>query len=433
MDNKETIRICRELWRGMGAFRRNRDRFKRYTYGDQWSDIVKDGEGRLRPERDYIMESGGRPYTNNLIRQLVKSIVGRYRMQLADLRDERGEEPSELALRNSLDELDARMLEEFLISGAAVQRISLEARGDCDAVVRRWIDNVDPRRFFCNTGLDPRGYDISVAGEIHDMTAGDIASRFGRGKPSAVRRLGRILGYGGEKRLFGEAPDPLAWTPDPFMEAPAGKFRLIEVWTRETARDGSRIWHCRWLTPGGDMVEEFDSPWRHASHPFVMKFYPLIDGEIHSFVEDVIDQQRFINRLIVMMDKVLASSAKGVLLYPLDQLPDGVSLEAVADSWADCSGIIPIRGHGREMPRQVVGSGASEGAYRLLDLQLKMLDNVSGVSDALMGRRMSGVTGAELYEKQFRNSTVAIADLLESFAAFTRARDAKAEGAEMAS
>lgn len=426
MENKQIVKLCRELWRGMDGFRRNRERFKRYTYGDQWSDMVKGSDGRYRLERDFIIESGGRPYTNNLIRQLVKSIVGRYRMQIADSREERGEKPSELALRNSLDELDARLLEEFLISGAAVQRISTEVRGDCDTETRCWIDNVDPRHFFCNPGLDPRGYDISVAGQLHDMTAADIAARFGRGKPSALRRLARIFGYGSEKRLFGEEPDLMAWDGDEFMSAPKGKFRLIEVWTRETSHDGRRNWHCRWLTPQADVVEEYDSPWPHESHPYVMKFYPLIDGEIHSFVEDVIDQQRFINRLIVMMDRVLASSAKGVLLFPLDQLPDGTPLEEVADSWADCNGIIPVRGQGRELPRQIVSSGASEGAYRLLDLQLKMLDNVSGVSDALMGRKMSGVTGAELYEKQFRNSTVAIADLLESFRAFTEARDGKA-------
>ena len=45
----------------------------------------------------------------------------------------------------------------------------------------------------------------------------------------------------------------------------------------------------------------------------MFKAYPFIDGEIHSFVADVIDQQRYTNRLITLNDWVIRASAKGVL------------------------------------------------------------------------------------------------------------------------
>lgn len=65
-------------------------------------------------EGELASKNGRVPLTNNLIRQLVKTIVGRFRASLA----EAGARPSATALRNQLDELDSRMLEEFLISAA---------------------------------------------------------------------------------------------------------------------------------------------------------------------------------------------------------------------------------------------------------------------------------------------------------------------------
>lgn len=68
-----------EAWSSASALRSRRLRYKRYTYGDQWSDIVSDSSGKLHVERDLIEQTGNRPIINNLIRQLVKTIVGRFR------------------------------------------------------------------------------------------------------------------------------------------------------------------------------------------------------------------------------------------------------------------------------------------------------------------------------------------------------------------
>ena len=82
----------------------------------------------------------------------------------------------------------------------------------------------------------------------------------------------------------------------------------------------------------------------HRSHPFAVKFYPLTDGEIHSFVEDVIDQQKAINRLMVQIDHIMATSAKGVLLFPLDQKPADIDWRDISERWAQPDGVIPVTG-----------------------------------------------------------------------------------------
>ncbi len=146
---------------------------------------------------------------------------------------------------------------------------------------------------------------------------------------------------------------------------------------------------------------------------------------MHSFVEDVLDQQKFINRLVVTLDHIMACSAKGVLLFPTDQLPKNVSWDHVADAWARADGVIPVTGRGTAMPQQVVTTAAGNNAFELLGLQMKLFEQVSGVGSALMGRA-SGARGADMLDNEVRNATIALADLFDSFTAFTDQRNAKA-------
>ena len=120
-------------WDSLWKFREERERCLRYTYGDQWGDkIMRDNE--CISEKDDIMARGDVPLTNNLIRRLVRTVVGVYRNQnkipacTAVDRDEQSlGDMMSVALQvnwknNSKKELDARGFEEFLISGFACQK-----------------------------------------------------------------------------------------------------------------------------------------------------------------------------------------------------------------------------------------------------------------------------------------------------------------------
>lgn len=175
------------------------------------------------------------------------------------------------------------------------------------------------------------------------------------------------------------------------------------------------------------LLDEYDSPFGHGSHPFVVKFHPLTDGEVHSFVEDVIDQQRYINRLIVLIDHIMSTSAKGVLLFPTDQKDDQYSWGEIARAWASCDGIIPYKPQSQQPgPQQVISKTTDIGAYDLLSLEMKLLEDVSGVSDALLGKNVSSATGSALYESQVKNATIALADIFETFNTFRVSRNVKA-------
>ncbi len=428
---KEILKQAYRAWSSAGELRSRRNRYKRYTYGDQWSDMVTDGRGRVVAEGELLAASGKHPMINNLIRQLVKTVVGRYRSIVS----EEGRYTDPISVRNSLGELDSRLLEEFLISGTAVQRIVREERFGSDGV---WVDNVDMPLFFVNRFKDPRGWDINLVGQLHDLSFPEVVRRFGGGsgvRAEYLRRLFSEIDSGGSfaAETLGEPGGDVSF----FTPSSAGFCRVAEVWTldghlQERAQDDSvgveMGWRCRWFAPDGTLLDSYDSPYGHGSHPYVVKFYPLTDGEVHSFVEDVIEQQRSINRLIVLIDKIMATSAKGVLLFPADQMVEGMGWEEITQRWAQADGVIPITGRGEHLPQQVMTNPGASGAYQFLQLQMKLFDDIAGVGDALLGRTVQTARGVEMLDRQISNATIALADIYESFGSFVRSRDDKVSG-----
>ena len=172
--------------------------------------------------------------------------------------------------------------------------------------------------------------------------------------------------------------------------------------------------------PDGQVIDEYAA----RRHPFVFRFYPLIDGEVHSFVEDIVDQQRNINRLLTLNDRLLAVSAKGVLLFPDNQISPSMPLDIVQENWAAPDGVVLYRGMaGVQPPQQIVNNGSKFGVDHLIDGQMKMLQEVSGVNGAMRGQDPASGTTASLYADQRRGAAVALNDLVRTFEAFLDERD----------
>ena len=71
---------AQRAWDNMAKFRGERERNKRYTYGEQWDDVIS-VDGICMTEEEYIKSQGNVPLKNNIIRRLVRTILGVYRGQ----------------------------------------------------------------------------------------------------------------------------------------------------------------------------------------------------------------------------------------------------------------------------------------------------------------------------------------------------------------
>ena len=374
--------------------------------------------------------------------------------------------------QNRMNELYARSMEEFLISGLVVHRKWYGWRNeklDC------WTDYVQPNNFFVDANMrDFRGWDASCVGEIHDVSFQTLCGQFAE-TPEDYNKLANI--YAGARdaenvvSFYNSFGMPQLKNMSFLMPTEQSLCRVVEVWRKESKpryrchdpntgdvykidvedykemvelENASRIergtrfgmdiddiplikatwfiddyWYFYYLSPFGDILKEGETPFAHKGHPYVFKAYPFIDGEIHSFVADVIDQQRYTNRLITMYDWIMRASAKGLLLFPEENLPDGMSLEEVADEWHRYNGILAIKTKGTDrMPQQLSNNNTNIGIDGLLNLQLKFFEDISGVNGALQGKPGYSGTSGSLYAQQTQNATTSLSDLLESFGDF---------------
>ena len=470
-------------WNQMEDFRKDRERNKRYTYGFQWDDMIC-VDGKSMTEEEYIKSQGNVPLKNNLIRRLVRSVLGVYRSQskeptcTARDRDEQklGETMSTILQcnmqLNRMPDVYARSMEEFLISGFIVHRKSYGWRNgkeDC------WTDYVQPNNFFIDNNMrDFRGWDVSVLGEVHDISFGQLCEQFAS-SPQEYRELRDIYKWAARKDYIATYAERFGYSRlenyDFLFTSEPGRCRVIEIWRKEQkpryrchdyqngdifkideedyvrvvlAENEERIrmakevgmpeeevplikatwfvddyWYFYYLSPFGDILREGETPYEHGSHPYVFKAYPFIDGEIHSFVADVIDQQRYTNRLITLYDWIMRASAKGVLMMPEDSLPDGVSIDDIAESWTEFNGVIVYRpSKSGKVPEQVANHSTNIGIAELLNMQLKVFEDISGVTGALQGKPGYSGESASHYNQQTENATKSLLDLLECFSCF---------------
>lgn len=470
-------------WNQMEDFRKDRERNKRYTYGFQWDDMIC-VDGKSMTEEEYIKSQGNVPLKNNLIRRLVRSVLGVYRSQskeptcTARDRDEQklGETMSTILQcnmqLNRMPDVYARSMEEFLISGFIVHRKSYGWRNgkeDC------WTDYVQPNNFFIDNNMrDFRGWDVSVLGEVHDISFGQLCEQFAS-SPQEYRELRDIYKWAARKDYIATYAERFGYSRlenyDFLFTSEPGRCRVIEIWRKEQKpryrchdyqngdifkideKDYVRVvlaeneermrmakevgmpeeevplikatwfvddyWYFYYLSPFGDILREGETPYEHGSHPYVFKAYPFIDGEIHSFVADVIDQQRYTNRLITLYDWIMRASAKGVLMMPDDCLPDGVSIDDIAESWTEFNGVIVYKpSKSGNVPEQVANNSTNIGIAELLNMQLKFFEDISGVTGALQGKPGYSGESASHYNQQTENATKSLLDLLECFSCF---------------
>ena len=187
---------AQNYWHGMEQYRRDRERNKKYTYGKQWDDIIC-VDGKQIREEEYIRSQGNIPLKNNLIRRMVQAVLGVYRSQAKEPtctardRDEQkyGETMSTVLQcnmhLNRMTEINARSMEEFLISGFVVHRKWYGWRND---MLDCWTDYVQPNNFFIDSNMrDFRGWDVSCLGEVHDISFEDLCLRFAHSPEDYVR------------------------------------------------------------------------------------------------------------------------------------------------------------------------------------------------------------------------------------------------------
>lgn len=440
--------------------------------------------GRMMTERDRISQrTGGLALQNNHLVKIVNTLAGLYsktstlpvcfaRQKDADRKSQMMTNALQTNWENNLmKDLLVTEMYEFVCGGAAMVT---EEWTSHDGVEDSYSFIVNPAyMFFESKANDPRHWDTSLIGEIRDYTLGELAAEIAKSDYD-YRQLEEIY----SPWLHGSFSDNTQQTDHFLYESwntpPASNLcRTYHVWTLEnkpryrcvdimdTKQPVYRIeleqlpiihqvnqqrlamglqqgmakediplieyqyiidqyWHFQMLTPWGDVLIEYDSPFEHGSHPYTYKLHHLINGRIVPFISVVIDQQRYINRLISLHDLAIQSAVKGVKMIPKDCL-DGTGLtpKQFAEQFVEMGGFVfytPSKTGAK--PEIITTNSTNIGTAELLQLQLSFMNDITSVSESLQGKTPSSGTAASRYAMETQNSTTSIAALITKFTTF---------------
>ena len=382
---------------------------------------------------------------------------------------------------NELEELDADSMRMLLNGGMLAQRVEY---GVNPAKDKRdvWIHNVNPSRLFFNANLeDVRMWDVTCIGELFDIPLDDVLAHFGTTpeKKEFIRNIyGGAASYSDVSRamqgdetaslsfyspsrkslcrvILGwklESRDAYRWNDEqngtwgylPYddksrkmldeenerrrSEGKAGGIPEEELLLVDYEFSTERYWYFRYMTPYGDVLKEGRSPYWHGEHNYVLHLFPLVQGKLGNFVEQFIDQQRAINRTATLIDFIRGTSSKGVLVVDDDAF-ESMSREEVIDEYVRYNGVLFVKlkpGQSIDgVVRQYNSSAAVAGDFELLNLQLRLINEISGVNSAMQGQAPKAGTPASLYAQQVQNSSLNLKGLFDSFRTFRRRRDTK--------
>ena len=379
---------------------------------------------------------------------------------------------------NETGELDVATLKSNATAGVMAQRVEygVNPRNGKQDV---WLYPVDPKRLFFDTSVeDPRMWDMTRVGELYDMTIEDVIATFGKYVPE--QELRSIYGEGGNyldsNALNGDKLNNLNfYTPaQPNMcrvilgwrleNRPAIYYHdwengtygyvkrsekhildeenerrmdyytsqgvaeedipLIEYETNET----ERVWVFRYMTPWGHCLYKGDSPYWHGEHNYVLGVYHMTSGHLYNYFEQFIDQQRSINRTATLIDFMRGASSKGVMVVD-ETAFESMTREEIVDEYVRWNGVLFVKPKNgvnvRDVVHQINGGASTAGDYELLNLQLRLINEISGVNSAMQGQAPNSGTPASLYAQQVQNSSLNLKGLFGSLTAFRRRRDTK--------
>jgi len=382
---------------------------------------------------------------------------------------------------NECDYLSACNFDEFLMSGVAVGKVQFQyiptlERPDV------YVTNIDLRRFVFNTDVaDKRLNDLYFICEIIDLPIEKLIVQFARNKEheKIIREIysnadtlrqnslhglsadaddsidfyvpyepnkARLFGMWYQEVVYGlQIHDPLDETNGYRFEAD-GDIREIEKENELRRKIGvengileedialieameipSVVWKYKFLTPNAYCLLEGNTPYEHGEHPYVIHAYPMIDGESWGPLEDVIDQQKNVNRYIAMLDLMLRASAKGVWLLPEEAKPDEMDKQEYVDEITKIGGAVWYKTNTktREKPEQKFSNAVPAGIMEMLNIQMRLMQEVSGVFPSVQGMPAKSGTPATLYAQEAANSATNLQRTINAYGMYVKKLDTK--------
>ena len=186
-------------------------------------------------------------------------------------------------------------------------------------------------------------------------------------------------------------------------------------------------WIVRYLTPNGYVLYQSLTPYWHGSHPFVIGGYPLVDGEVHSVAERLINIQRVFNSTFMRNNFIRMNQAKGFGVVNLKVLErSGVTPEEFAAKYTKPGAIMALNWEdGEEVFKTFNDTAGNLIDEKIMQQCIELMDKISGNTGAIRGETPKSGTPSSLYAQQVENSATNMEDIVGWYKGLILKRDYK--------
>lgn len=467
--------------------RRDAARWSDLERGKQWKDIIT-VDGQRMTEEQYIRSQGKIPLSNNRVASIIDTIVGQWlqnpsKSTVVSRTKEKqsGAEMLQGALEACLDAqqiglLDMQAMKNLMIKKIICTKTTFGYISERDIRDGKVMDIPIDRLFFKPDIEDVRTYKQTpfIGSFIDYSSVGEVVQEFAKNKKDedlirgwyenhVIDTVHNKLRPEDRRNLtfwnsssnnsarvyeiwYEEVKWRLRWNdptePQPMVaeydedliaelnlenqsriamyqdaEVPENEWALIEI---EDAQPET-VTMYKYLTPSGFLLSGGETPYKHGSHPFTLF---MMD---RGLVETIEPQQKYIDHLITLINFMIGASAKGVLIVPESVMGD-MSIDDYTNEWKKFNGVIaykPDPKNPQAVPQQISANSTNIGVFELLNLQLNLMQQISGVSSAIQGQEAKSGVAASLFAQQAQNSATNLMPLFKTFMYYKSVRDFK--------
>ena len=243
------LEFCRDLWENLHDMRFCRGRAFRFTYVDQYSDMIE-VDGKVMSQRKYLLSTGNVALQTNQMKSKVETMEGVVVKEalepicLARDRDEQqyGEVMTETIKancnKNKMQELVVAWTKEACLGGLMCAYESWDGSTGPNNTIDSWTQYVSPNLVFFDSVMDdPRFWDMSTVGRVRKFDFTKLCATYARSEKDVaiLRDIYTTQSDMFKQKAMVTQKDRHDESMEVFMEDPDPSVCCVcEVWTKET-------------------------------------------------------------------------------------------------------------------------------------------------------------------------------------------------------
>jgi hypothetical protein len=189
------------------------------------------------------------------------------------------------------------------------------------------------------------------------------------------------------------------------------------------------VWTCWLLSPKGDVLDYFTTPYWHGESPYTVIPALHVDGETWGVVAGVEDPQKWLNQTLSTLDHNMRTSGRGTTFIDDTVLRDSGLTQTEFDE-ARMRGDATIAIKKGNLPWDEVmhheaGVPLPAEAFAMMDRLPVLMDSITGISAAARGSAPAAGTSGVRYEREVAQANVNIFPFVDSYFDGLKRKDLK--------